>query len=437
MKRVLIITYYWPPSGGAGVQRWVKFAKYLPLVGWEPVILTVDPLRASYPQLDESLLNDVAGQLPVFHTKTCEPYSFYKKVSSNREIPYGGFANTKKQDFKEKILRFIRGNFFVPDPRRGWNRFAYKKAVQLIRDYNIQYVITTSPPHSTQLIGMKLSKKLPVRWIADLRDPWTDIYYFKDLYPVFWTWQINRYLERKVLETADLVFTVSGSLKTLFLSKGKIAPDKVKVVFNGFDEEDFEVTEKKKHDNQLVIGYFGTISAGYNISGLIDSASHLSEETRKRIHFRFTGSMPEEIHRQFRRSLPDIHFESPGFVAHSEIGKSMSLCDVLLLIIPDTPNNKGIITGKLFEYLAARKPILLLGPADGDAADIVRKTGSGLICHPGDTESIRQALQILAGEKSELKLPVRDEKEMKAFSRRQQTRTMAGFLEGLLSTPMR
>lgn len=431
MKRVLIITYYWPPSGGAGVQRWVKFARYLPLYGWEPVILTVDPQRASYPQRDESLLNDVADQLPVFHTKTSEPYSFYKKVSSNREIPYGGFANTKKQDLKEKILRFIRGNFFVPDPRRGWNRFAYKKAVQLIRDYDIRYVITTSPPHSTQLIGMKLRKKMPVRWIADLRDPWTDIYYFKDLYPVFWTRLTNRYLERKVLETADLVFTVSGNLKTLFLSKGEIAPEKVKVVFNGFDEKDFEVTELKKQSNQLMIGYFGTIAAGYNISGLIEAASQLPEETMEKIYFRFTGSMPAEIRRKFRNSLPVNQFESLGFIAHSEIGKSMALCDVLLLIIPDAPSNKGIITGKLFEYLAARKPILLLGPVDGDAADIVRKTGSGLVCAPGDTNSIRKALQMLAGENSDLTLPVRNEEEIKAFSRRQQTQTMAGFLDSL------
>src|SRR5690554_4066781 len=153
MKKVLIITYYWPPSGGAGVQRWVKFVKYLQRMDVDPYVLTVHPDYATYPQKDPTLKNDIPENTNVCYARSFELYSLYKKVSSNKEVPYGGFANTQKLDFKEKIIRFIRGNLIIPDPRRGWNRYAYAKAKELIRKYNIDAVITTSPPHSTQLIG--------------------------------------------------------------------------------------------------------------------------------------------------------------------------------------------------------------------------------------------------------------------------------------------
>ncbi|MBL7970684.1 MAG: glycosyl transferase, partial [Prolixibacteraceae bacterium] len=155
MKRVLIITYYWPPSGGAGVQRWLKFAKYLPEFGWQPVILTVDPKYASYPQRDESLLAEIDDRCLVYTTRSFELYDLYKLISGKKEVPYGGFANESKGGLLQPVFKFLRGNFLLPDPRKGWNKFALKKAVELIRQFNIDTVITTSPPHSTQLIGLK------------------------------------------------------------------------------------------------------------------------------------------------------------------------------------------------------------------------------------------------------------------------------------------
>ena len=197
MKKVLLITYYFPPSGGAGVQRWLKTIKYLPEFGVEAIVLTVDPAVASYPQVDESLCADVPSSLKVYTTKTKEILSLYKRVSPKREVPYGGFANEPNPTLLQKISRFIRGNFFLPDPRRGWNKYALAKAKEIIESEGITTVITTSPPHSTQLIGLELKKQYPnINWVADLRDPWTDIYYNSDLYPTSWAQRRNLNYER-------------------------------------------------------------------------------------------------------------------------------------------------------------------------------------------------------------------------------------------------
>ena len=198
IKKVLIITYYWPPSGGAGVQRWLKFVKYLPEFNIHPYVLSVDPQYASFPVLDESLEKEVPESVQVFKTKSREPFSFYKKITGESEIPYAGFVNQGNPGLLNKIARVIRGNLFIPDARVGWNKFALKKAIEIIQKYEIDTLITTSPPHSTQLIGLKLKNKTGVNWIADLRDPWTDIYYYKQMYHTIWAKKLDEKYEKKV-----------------------------------------------------------------------------------------------------------------------------------------------------------------------------------------------------------------------------------------------
>jgi glycosyltransferase involved in cell wall biosynthesis len=237
MPKVLIVTYYWPPGSGAGVQRWLKFSKYLPSLGWEPVILTVDPGYASYPAIDNTLEKDIPESIKVYKTKATDYFRIYKKDKSG--IPSAGFANSDESGFKAKILRFIRGNFFIPDPRKGWNKFAFRKACEIIEQEKISFVITTSPPHSTQLIGLKLKKKYPaINWIADLRDPWTDIYYYSMFYHTFLARSIDRLLEKKVLLGADRIITVGKSLKELFSGKAEGLGRKIRVITNGFDDDD-------------------------------------------------------------------------------------------------------------------------------------------------------------------------------------------------------
>jgi glycosyltransferase involved in cell wall biosynthesis len=392
-KKVLIITYYWPPSGGGGVQRWVKFAKYLTRLGLEPYILTVNPKYATYPQIDESLLEDVSESITIFHTKSIELYSLYKRISSNKEVPYGGFANTKKLNFKEKLLRFIRGNLFLPDPRRGWNRYAYKKAREIIHEYNINTVVTTSPPHSTQLIGLKLKRKLGIKWIADFRDPWTDIYYYKEMYPTRLATWINLNFEKQIFDNSDKLITVSDELKRLFSRKLKNIEHKIEIIPNGFDPDDFSSLKKINQPTDLFyISYVGTISKEYNIEGLIDGIIQLPNKIKSKLRLRFIGKITSELIDKMNESGLGRMVETIGYVKHEIAINYMFSSNILLLIIPNVKNNKGILTGKLFEYLGSNRPILFVGPVNGDAAKIIRNTSSGFICDYYDSDKITESI---------------------------------------------
>lgn len=378
MKKVLVITYYFPPSGGAGVQRWLKMMKFLPEFGVEPIVLTVDAKYASYPQVDLSLLNDVPANLTIYRTKSKEILSVYKKVSPNNEVPYGGFANEPKPNLFQKLARFIRGNFFLPDPRCGWNKYAYKKACQIIREENITTVITTSPPHSTQLIGLKLKKKFPsITWIADLRDPWTDIYYNKDLYQTSWAKNKNLRYECSVLANANHIITVSEDCARLFSNK-VAATLPITVLPNGYDPDDFSSPSPIANKGKKVLSYVGVFSPQYRMDVLVGGLKQIADAWSNKLLLRFVGVVCDEAKRLLA-TLP-YTIEYVDYVPHAKAIDYMCAADVLLLCIPDIPNNQGILTGKLFEYLAAQKNILLLGPKDGDAAAIIEKCQAGRCC---------------------------------------------------------
>jgi len=374
MKKVLVVTYYWPPSGGAGVQRWLKFSKYLPESGWEPVILTVDPRYAAYPVTDSSLDSDVPQDLRVFKTRATDYFSIFKKDRSR--IPSAGFANSVDNTLKGKIIRFIRGNFFIPDPRKGWNKFAYRKACDLISAEGIKHVITTSPPHSSQLIGLRLKAKFPgIKWIADLRDPWTDIYYYDQFYPSLLSKYIDSRFERKVLKNADRIITVGESLKKLFASKEATAEEKTTVIHNGFDDEDFKEI-KAAAPSRFTLTYVGTLSDIYPVEGLLEALKKIQSEGIDFI-LRFVGTVSPKSTALIKSSLPDINIEFIPYAKHSEAIFHMVNSSILLLIIPSHKSNKSIITGKLFEYMGSGRPVLCLGPSDGDAARLIEMSAGG------------------------------------------------------------
>lgn len=365
MNKVLILTYYWPPSGGAGVQRWLKFSRYLPSTGWLPVILTVRPEDAAYPFTDESLGKEVPPEVEVIRTRAVNYFSFYSKDPS--KIPSGGFANNPGKGLKNKISRFIRGNFFIPDPRRGWNRYAVNEAAEIIRRENIKYVITTSPPHSTQLIGLRLKKLFPgITWIADLRDTWTDIYYYDLFYPTFFSKAIDSHYERNVLRNADQIITVGNNLAKTYMSKTAGIASKMHVIPNGYDEEDFEGIIPVM-PVRFTITYVGTLSEVYPLDGLL-SALALLEKDGVDFLFRFAGTISSEIKAKINSYLSSTKTEIISYVSHPEAIKLMAESSLLLLIIPDTRKNDAITPGKVFEYIAAGKPVLYIGPHDGDAA---------------------------------------------------------------------
>jgi len=358
--------------------------------------------------------------LRVERTKTRELYNFYKRFSPQKEIPYGGFSNEKKPNLFQKISRFIRGNFFLPDPRRGWNKFAYKRACELIENERIDTVITTSPPHSTQLIGRKLKKKYPkLKWIADLRDPYTDIYYYKDLYPTFFATQINKFYERKILTEADKILTVSEDLKRIFSEKlschsvldtespeqqeiaGQARNDsyhKIIVIPNGYDEEDFENISEEKTPDKFVITYTGTMSDVYDISALISAIKNLPENYLEKLLLRFVGNISPNIILQMKENGLAENTEFINYVAHKKSIEFLKNADLLLLVIAKTENNKGIVTGKLFEYLASETPILCIAP-NGDAAKIIEDCRAGQTFDYADEQAISDYLIFLLEEK--------------------------------------
>lgn len=389
MKNVLIITYYWPPGGGAGVQRWLKMARYLPEFGIEPVILTVDPHYATWPATDNTLEKDIPEGLKVYKTRATDYFRILSRDKS--ALSAAGFAKEGKNSFMEKAARFIRGNLFIPDPRRGWNRQAYKKAEEIITTFGIDTVITTSPPHSTQLIGLKLKTRLPhITWIADLRDPWTDIYYYREFYPSPAARMIDNRLEKRVIAGADKLVTVGPSLEELFAEKHHSASGKITVIRNGYDPADFNGLTPQK-PGVFTIAYTGTVSDAYNLTGLIAALRDL-DKNEKEYRLRFTGFVSGRQMEFLKASLPAEKVEFRDYCSHSEAILEMLNASVLLLLIPEHISSKVILTGKLFEYIATGKPLICIGPVDGDAAIVVSGLSNGLAAGYNDHEVITSYL---------------------------------------------
>jgi glycosyltransferase involved in cell wall biosynthesis len=377
-KKILIIVYYWPPSGGSGVQRWVKLAGYLVEQGIQVYVLTVDEKYASYLQIDPSLVKEVHPGIQVVKTRSVEIINVFARIFGKKKVPTAGFYNLDKKSFIHNLGLIVRSSFFIPDPRRGWNFFAFKAASDIIKKEGITKVITSTPPHSSQLIGLKLKKKLGIEWIADLRDPWTDIFYYSLLKHNSLSRRIDRNYERSVLNKADLIFTVSQKLKEIFLLKDSaIDPGKIFIVPNGFDENDFRNQGEYGQSKEFVIGYTGTMSDQYEPWVFLKAFRNLVSQTSDKVFLEITGTIsPTIITYTESLGIQDYIRINPP-VAHEEIPRLLMSKSVLLLVIPRVAHSDLILTGKLFEYLAARRPIILVGPEDGDAAAIVKECMAG------------------------------------------------------------
>ena len=420
-KKILIITYYWPPCGGAGVQRWLKFTKYMPEFGWEPYVLTVDPDYARYPAIDESLKKDINPSLEVYKTKALNYFRFGKSVKSSVNVTSG--SDTGNNSINNRVARFIRGNFFIPDPRKGWNRYALRIAAELIRKEDINYVVTTSPPHSTQLIGLKLKSLFPgIKWICDLRDPWTDIYYYDNFHG---TWPARLYdskLENKVLRKADSIISVGHHLADIFSKKLQDAGKKIAVITNGYDEEDFS-SLKKNPPSTLTLTYVGSLSDQYPVESITESLRELSDQGID-FKFRFVGVCPAGIKRKIASALPEDSFYYLSYRSHREALTAMITSSVLLVLIPDNEDNKMIITGKLFEYLRTELHILAIGPEDGEAASIISECKAGRIFNKEDIKGITAFLS--SDEINEISYEAPEK-----YDRRMLTARLAEMLESL------
>lgn len=390
MKKVLVITYYWPPAGGPGVQRVLKFVKYLPRSGWQPVVMTVE--TGDYPTLDESLLGEVPDGVPVYRSRILEPYDLYRHFTRRQpdeKIPVAVLTQREGLSSAERVARFVRANLFIPDGRMGWIPSGTREGVRIIRKEGIDVLFTSGPPHTVHLIGMRLKRRTRLPWVAGFRDPWTDMFYYADLDRCRLVTSLDRALERRALRSADHVVTVSRSIVRLLRAR---AEGRYEVIPNGYDEESFRCVVSKRPE-RFVIAHTGNLSSHQNPEGLFEALSLLIASERAfsdDMELVFVGN----VHRSILVSLENRglrpYCRQIGYVAYSEAVHRMVTSALLLFVIPDCPNNEGILTGKLFDYMRARKPILGIGPPEGDAAAILRETGSGVILDYGDVASIKE-----------------------------------------------
>ena len=389
--KALIISYYWPPSGGSGVQRWLYFSKYMSEFGIEPTIVTVSEKQASYSSVDESLNQEVLG-IRVFKTNTLEPirfYSFLKSGNIKKSIPQGNIGG-KKPGMIDKIARFIRANYFLPDARVGWNPYAFKKAKQLLETEHFDFIITTGPPQSTHLVGLKLKRLIPnTCWIADFRDPWTEVYY-NDLFKRTKSKsEKDIAMELTVLTESDLVLTVGPSMKKLLQSKIKENKDKVKFIFNGFDINKLR-NAKVVQQEMFTIAYVGTLSSNYPYKSFISALEKLEKSTGgKKIRLILAGKIENDVICDFKSiATSNLIVDFKGSVIHSEALSIMKSANLLFLCLPIYEGSSIFVSGKLMEYAACKTPILGILSPTSDASYLIENYTQGKVFLPEQQDEI-------------------------------------------------
>jgi hypothetical protein len=373
LKKVLIITYYWPPGSGPGVQRWLKFSKYLPEFGWEPIIVTVND--GSYPNKDNTLLNDVPDGIKIQRTKTIEPFTVYNLLRGKRGKSVELSAETEYSNGNafQRFSNYVRANFFIPDARQGWNHFAFKAAKELIKSENPSVLITSGPPHSTHLVGLRLKEKYQIPWIADFRDPWTTSFSRPFLPLTKRSDELNVELESKVLQSVSALITATPSMEMELASK----TSRIKTITNSYDESDFNLI-KPQISKKFVMAYVGSLMSVQNTINVWTALEELCSEVegfREDFEFQITGSASNTVLNSLYNADLKSNLSVRKYVPHKIAIRLMVSAHILFLPIPNAENNKVILTGKIFEYLATERTILGIGPADGDASKLLATCG--------------------------------------------------------------
>ena len=433
-RNILIITYYFPPAGGPGVQRILKFIKYLPEFGWNPVVITVK--NGDFPATDPSLFEDVPDNVPIYRIPALEPYKLYRKLTGKDDqetIPVGVLSREKQSSPLEKLSKWIRANLFIPDARIGWILPVYRRATHLIRKHNIDAILSSSPPHSLQMASNLLAKKFKLPWIADLRDPWTEIYYYQHLnrFPI--SRILDEKMEKSVLDSADSVTTVSPQLIKQFQNK---AYNSYLFIPNGYDTTDIDSQTQIKSSEHFTLSYIGNFKSSQNITSLWAALQDLIKENQnfaEHFQIKLTGKIHPDILESTKILALDKYLQTEDYVPHSVAVKRMQQASMLLFPIPKAANNKGILTGKIFEYLASGTPLLSIGPPDGDAAKIIREVKGGPMFDYSDREGLKK--YIIKGfqnwQKGSMIELCPDPDKVKKYNRRELTRQLAQQLNKL------
>ncbi len=395
MKKVLIITYYWPPAGGPGVQRVLKFAKYLPELGWQPIILTVQ--NGEYPAYDESLFSDIPKECKVYKTPAIEPFSLYKKftgMSSDEAIPVATLAE-KKTSWKKKLAHWIRLNLFIPDAKIGWIPFAVKAGKHIIRNEKPNIIFSSSPPPTVHLIAKNLAKWSGIKWGVDFRDPWTDVYHYDKIKGRKFSKFHEKKLEYGVLNRADKLMTVSKNVANL-LEMRKKTKSQIDIIPNGYDKADFCNFDKNQRFDKFTITYAGKMNMQQNPTNLWKALGNLVRTKQKfaqDFQILFMGNIASEIIKEIKTNDLENNLKILGYINHIKMIENLIKSHILLLTIPNTKDNEGIVTGKLFEYIATEKFILGIGPKYGDAAKILHQTNTGKMFEFNEIDEIKREIE--------------------------------------------
>ncbi|HEX9151603.1 MAG TPA: glycosyltransferase family 4 protein [Flavobacterium sp.] len=374
-QKLLIITYYWPPAGGPGVQRWLKFVKYLPDFGIQPIVFI--PENPTYPIVDENLIKEVSDKAVILKHKIFEPYqlaSFFSK-NKTKKISSGIIPNQKKQSLLDKAFLWIRGNLFIPDARVFWVKPSVSYLEKYIQENNIDTIVTSGPPHSLHLIGLSLKQKLDLKWFADFRDPWTTIGYHKSLRLSDYAAKKHKALEHQVLNAADAIIVTSKTTKAEFQS---ITSKPITVITNGYDTEN---VEKQTLDAKFSLAHIGSFLSERNPIMLWESLVELLDEIpdfKSHLEIKLIGAVSQEVLETLTQFGLNAYLNNLGYVSHAEAIAHQRKSQVLLLIEIDSEDTKSIIPGKLFEYMVSNRPIIAIGPGGSDFAEIITQTNTGV-----------------------------------------------------------
>ncbi len=417
--RALIITYYWPPAGGSGVQRWLKFVKYLQDFNIEPVVYI--PENANYPIEDKSLLKETPKGIEILKLPIKNPQDFFSSKKKKT-----GVANVSKGGF----LSWLRGNFFIPDAKKFWIQPSVEYLEKYINENNIDVIISTGPPHSMHLIANQLKKKTNLKWIADFRDPWTNLYYNSDFNLTTFAKKKHKELETEVLQNADVILTVSHHLKKEF---EQIASN-VKVITNGYDDEVLTKGDILL-DTKFSIAHIGLLPKQSNPKLLWKVLQEVSEEDKNfdsDLSIILTGNVSEEVREDIRSYGLTNNTIFNSYIPHKKAVELQKKAQVLLLLIPNVKNSKGILTGKLFEYITSKRPILAIGPEDGDLAMILTKTETGaIVSFTNEAKLKSEVLQLYANYKKD-RLVV-EPKNIEQYHRKELTKKLSEIIKELIA----
>ena len=459
MKRVLVITYYWPPTGGSGVQRWVKFAKYLPALGWEPVIYT--PQNPEMTAVDRTLEKEISPDLEVIKRPIAEPYNLYRKLMgkgaetdlkklaagvraceeraeglTERGVAGQGGAkeaagsrdevtpiSSGKKSWKQRLGLWVRANVFVPDPRVTWVKPSVRFLKKYLKEHPVDAIVTTGPPQSMHLIGQKLHEALGVPWVPDFRDPWTRMYYLKHLPLTKASWDKLLKMEQGVLDGCTAVLTCTPMVQADYAARTKTP---VEMITNGFDVKDFEIPRQARNDsgvgqnfsltesdktfstfsgekvlvrggrNSFVVTHTGLLAADGNPENLWRALANIAEtdpEFKERLQINLIGRVDKEVLESIKNAGLTPNTVLPGYLDHAATNEAQRSADILILPLRNDPDYAIILPGKLFEYLAARRPILGIGQTDGAMAGVLNETKSGITAEFDDIDTMQAFLQ--------------------------------------------